>query len=143
MTSRTASAQRAIVRLRTLYAAATKVSDVIAIEDELSQRESDLESLQAQARTLSAQTTLATITLTLEVAPATPSRTHHRHGFLGGLVAGWHAFGTGASRAATAAGAAVPFVLLLLLLAVAVRLSGPWRARRRGRVGPPAPSPGE
>ena len=55
MTSRVASAQQAIVRLRTLYGKAAKVRDVIAIEGELNSREADLESLQAQQRALAAQ----------------------------------------------------------------------------------------
>jgi hypothetical protein len=39
--SRVASAQQAIDRLRSLYAKATKVRDVIAIEAELNTREAD------------------------------------------------------------------------------------------------------
>ncbi len=51
----------AIVRLRTLYAGASKVADVITIESELATRESDLESLEAQQRALAAQTSMATV----------------------------------------------------------------------------------
>ncbi|HET7899818.1 MAG TPA: DUF4349 domain-containing protein, partial [Candidatus Nanopelagicales bacterium] len=105
--SRVASAQEAIDRLRLLYRQATKVADVITIESELSARESDLESLQAQQRALSAQTATATITLSLVSPPVLtkhvvpPPKKHETTGFLGGLREGWHAFAAGAAILAT------------------------------------------
>lgn len=142
--SRVASAQQAIVRLRTLYANATKVSDVIAVESELNQRESDLESLQAQQRALQRQTSLASITLTLQTAKAVakPATKHHhsRSGFVGGLSRGWDGFVSAAKWVATAVGTLLPFLVLLALLAVAARIA--WR--RRPHPAPmPTPTPSE
>ena len=72
--SRVDSARESILRLRTLYADATKVSDVIAIEQELATRQAELESLEAQQRALSTQTSQATVRLSLTAAKvaATP-----------------------------------------------------------------------
>jgi hypothetical protein len=129
--SRVASARAAINRLRVLYQHAHKIGNVITIEDELNQRESDLESLQAQSRALAAQTTTAAITLALTSPPAparkpTPKPVHHnRSGFVGGLLNGWHAFTKGVSVLATIIGAVLPFAVVLLLLAVAARLLWP------------------
>jgi hypothetical protein len=139
--SRAASAQQAIIRLRTLYTRASKVRDVIAIEDELNTRESDLESLQAQQRALTGETSMATITLQLTTArkPAHhPAGTHHS-GFLGGLDRGWDAFHSAAGWLATALGAVLPFLLLALVLALGVRLLWP-RTRRPVPAGPSAPA---
>jgi hypothetical protein len=140
--SRVASARGAIVRLRDLYQHAVKVGDIISIESELSSRESDLESLQAQQRALAAETSLATITLGLTRAAtkvvAPPAKSHgHRTGFLGGLQDGWDAFSRGAAGVATAAGAILPFAVLLLVLGFLARLVWPRLRPRR----PPAPTP--
>lgn len=130
--SRTASAAQAIARLRELYRTAAKISDVIEIEGELSQRESDLESLQARQRALARETALASITLTLRAAAAhAPAGHQHRGGFLGGLAEGWHAFVTVAATLATAAGAGLPFLVLVLLVGGAVRLAWPRLRPRR------------
>ena len=138
--SRVASAQEAIARLRGLYASASKVADVIAVEAELSQRESDLESLQAQQRALQRQTSLASITLTLQTAtpPAKPAPKHHHHatrsGFVGGLDRGWHGFVAAAKWVGTAVGTLLPFLALFALIGLAARFA--WRRRPH-----PAPQP--
>jgi hypothetical protein len=140
--SRVSSARDAIVRLRALYSHATKVGDVIAVEAELSQREADLESLQAQQRTLDGQTAMATITLSLVTAPravAAPAKKHS--GFLGGLQRGWDGFTGAASWLAAALGAVLPFAALIIVLALAGRAV--WNRLPR-RAGPtPTPTPAE
>jgi hypothetical protein len=142
VTSRVASAEGSIFRLRQLYHSATKVRDVIAIENELAQRESNLESLQAQQRALTSETTTARITLTLikqaAPPPPPPPPSHHRSGFIGGLLNGWDAFRDGAGALATAAGAVLPFLALLVVLFIGWRLLWP-RLRQPNR--PHAPEP--
>jgi hypothetical protein len=137
--SRVASARREIARLRELYQHAVKISDVITIEGELSERESDLESLEAQQRALTAETSLATVTLTLSraaaPAPPKPPAEHHRTGFVGGLASGWDAFTGAAAAFATAIGAVLPFAVLLVVLALAGRLL--WARLRPARPAPP------
>jgi hypothetical protein len=134
VSSRVASARGSIDRLRTLYGSARKVADVIAIEDELSSREADLESLEAQQRALARQTAMATVTLELVTAPkAVTHRHHHRHrtGFVGGLARGWHGFVTAAAWLATALATVLPFLAVLAVLALAARLLGLRLPRRR------------
>ena len=113
-----------------MYGQAVKVSDVIAIETELATRQADLESLEAQQRALTAETTYATITLTL-TTPAQAGASPPRRGFVGGLLAGWRHLLDGAQAVATAIGAAIPFAVLLALLVGPV-----WLVRRRTCHGP-------
>lgn len=135
--SRVESAQRAIARLRVLYDGAARVSDVIAIEQELSTREADLESLQAQQRALAGQTSLATITLVLRASPAAAKPVaDDRSGFLGGLSRGWDAFTSFFAGLATGVGAVLPFLALLAVLGLVLRAAVARIRRRR-----PAPQP--
>jgi hypothetical protein len=144
--SRVDSAEREIARLRVLYQHARKISDVITIEAELSQREGDLESLQAQQRALSAETTTATVTLTLTSPPpvtkkVAKSHPHHDNAFVAGLKRGWHAFTAGVAALATVIGAVLPFAILLLVLALLARALWPrFGARLRPRRTTPAPA---
>jgi Domain of unknown function (DUF4349) len=134
VSSRVRSAQASIDRLRILFDRATRVGDVIALESELAQRESDLESLQAQQRALAAQTDLATLTLNLTSADAALAPKHHANaGFVGGLDRGWRAFAAAAGALAAGVGAALPFVGLALLLAAAAAV---LRRRTRRSVAP-------
>jgi hypothetical protein len=118
--SRVRSAQASVARVRTLLSRATTVGEVVRIESELSQRESDLESLQAQQKALAGLTDLATVSVTLvtpahHVAPVHP--VHHRElGFVAGLRGGWDAFAAAVTVALTVLGALLPFALLVSLL---------------------------
>jgi hypothetical protein len=136
--SRVRSAQETIAALRVLYARAAKVSDVIDIETQLAQRESDLESLQARQRVLAEQVALATVTLNLRTAsPAAAKHTHHAAGFAAGAGAGWRAFVRAAQGFFAGLGAALPFAAVVVLVGVAA-LVARGIARRRRRVRTPA-----
>jgi hypothetical protein len=141
VTSRVASARDAIARLRVLYHQAVKVADVITIEGELASRESDLEALEAQQRALTAQTSMAAITLSLYNAPPAhkrhvpPPPQHHRSGFVGGLENGWEAFAAGAAWVATAVGTVLPFLALLVVVGLLIRWLWP-RLRRQAPAQP-------
>ena len=135
--ARVASATASIIRLRSLYDSATKVDDVIAIETELAQRESDLESLQAQQRALSSETEMATVTLVLTTTRPAPvpkpaPRHHTKYAGIGGAFArGWHGFVTAGAWLIAAFGTVLPFAVLIALAAAGVF----WVRRRR-----PAPA---
>lgn len=135
--SRVQSAQDSLTRLRILFTQATKIGDIIEIESEISQREADLESLVAQQRALAAQTTLATLQVSLTTkgtaSPVPPKRTHYT-GFVGGLHHGWDAFTSSASAVAVVAGAVLPFGVLFLALGAGAALV--LRRRRQ-----PVPEP--
>ncbi len=133
--SRIATQRASVARVRELMDRAEEISDVVALEGELSSRQSDLESLLAQQSSLKDRTSLATITLDLTPtdAPDDDGREEDA-GFLDALGGGWGAFVTMLRWVAVAFGAALPF-LLTGALALLV-----WRAlRRRGAARTPAP----
>ncbi|MFI0758260.1 DUF4349 domain-containing protein [Streptomyces anulatus] len=134
--SRIATQRASVARVRELMDRAEKISDVVALEGELSSRQSDLESLLAQQSSLKDRTSLATITLDLTPpdAPDDEGRDEDA-GFLDALGGGWGAFVTMLRWVAVAFGAALPF-LLTGALALLV-----WRAlRRRGAARTAAPA---
>jgi Domain of unknown function (DUF4349) len=142
--SRVRTMQASIARVRAILARANSIGDVVSVEGELSRREADLESLQTRQRALAGQVAQATLTVHLlakqAVAATPPPPAPDRHGFLGGLGAGWDAFASFVTGLLTGVGAVLPF-LLIVLPVVALLL---WY-RRRSRtpvqpaaVGPPA-----
>ena len=144
--SRVASAEDSIARLRLLFHHATKIGDIIQLESELNQREADLESLQAQQRVLSRQTSMATISLDLQtaakvVAPPKPVHRTHDNSFVAGLKSGWHGFATAAAWVARAVATLLPFIVLLLVIGFGLRILWP-RLPHRTRT-TPAPTPSE
>jgi hypothetical protein len=136
VTSRLASMRTSLDRVRTLYANANSIGDVIRLESELASREADLESLEAQQHDLDRQTARATITLQLlaKQAVATAAHKQHRGGVGRGFVGGWHAFTASVRWTVTAFGAVLPF-LVIAIAAGAVVL---WWRRRVTPGSPPA-----
>ena len=140
--ARLQAAQDSLNRLEQLFQHAGSVADLTNVEAQIAQREADLDSLEAQQRTLSAQVAQATITINLvgtpPPAPAAPPAPKKPHvvGFVRGLRGGWHAFTAAAAGIATAIGALLPFLIVLVALA-AVGLVV-WRrvARNRSRRPP-------
>ena len=61
--SQVTSAQAAIAQLRALLSHAGSVGDLLSVQNQINQEESSLESLQAQQRALSHETSYATVTL--------------------------------------------------------------------------------
>ncbi len=128
--SRVRSAQRSIATLRQLFSRATKLGDVISLESELSRREADLESLQAQQRALADQTTFSTITVTIDlrvagVQPA-PKPSDDNAGFVAGIRQGWDAMTTTILAVGNGIGLVLPLGTVILLLAGI----GFWSVRR-------------
>jgi len=123
--SRVASQRASVARVRELMDKATKLSDVVALEGELSTRQADLEALLAQRASLKDRTTMATVTLSLTEAAA-PTDTGNDDGdptLVDALAGGWNAFVTvlrwiGVALAAVLPFAAVAAPLVLLWLRV-------------------------
>ena len=121
--SRVASAQAAIAELRTMIDKAASMNDLISLEQALAQRESDLESLEAQQKALADQVQYATITVGYfshgtTAAPPPPPGT----GFTHGLTVGWHAFTRTVRGFLAVVGWLLPFVGLVAV--------GWWPVRR-------------
>ncbi len=135
--SRVGSARAAIAELRALIDKAASMNDLISLEQALAQRESDLESLEAQQKALTDQVQYATITVGYFSQGAAAEPPPVRTGFMRGLTAGWHGFLNVVRGLLATVGWSLPY------LAVAVVLW--WPARRlvrmvrRGRT-KPAPS---
>jgi Domain of unknown function (DUF4349) len=133
--SRIATQRASVDRVRTLLAKAATVDEIVRIEQELTTREADLESLEQRMTSLSGQAAMSTVTLTVDKKnKAAPMVTEEESGgFVTGLSDGWSAFidfGTGALRVI---GAVLPFLVVLGVPAVFVIR---WRRRRR-----PVPAP--
>lgn len=132
--SRMATQKASVARIRALLAQATKISDIVAIEGELSQRESDLESLEAQLKSLDDAVDLATLSVSLNAQGAPAPKHEDNTGFLAGLSNGWDAFVTSLVAVLTVLGALLPFGIVLALVAVPLLVL--WR-RRRALAAPP------
>ncbi|MEU4228167.1 DUF4349 domain-containing protein [Nonomuraea sp. NPDC026600] len=137
--SRLKSAQQALDSLRTLLKKADTIGQVLQVEREISGREADLESLQAQQKELATQVGMATLTLRL-VGPVAvvEEPSEEPAGFLGGLKVGWAALVGFVKVALTVVGALLPWLIVVVpLIALPVFLV------RRRRPARPAAAPAE
>jgi hypothetical protein len=128
--------QRSIDRIQVLFDNATSIKDIVSVEGELSRRQADLASLQAQQRYLADQTSMSTITLAVERTPKATkpkAKDHDEAGFLSGLSDGWGALKTFLVASSTVAGALLPWLVLMLVLAIPG-----WPLFRRLRRSEPA-----
>ena len=144
--ARIATTRASVERIRALIGEAVNVMDIASLEGELLRRETELESLEGQLRTLSDRVDLATVVLTLVQAepgsdPDDPvpawSLGSSEPGFTSGLAAGWDAFVAIGGALLVVTGALVPFVpiaLAALLVWWIVR----HRPGLRGGVVPPS-----
>ncbi|MEV2210316.1 DUF4349 domain-containing protein [Streptomyces sp. NPDC050997] len=134
--SRIKSQRASVARVRELMDQATKLSDVVTLEGELSSRESDLESLLAQQSSLKDRTSLATITLSLTETPVKKAvKEDDDPGFVDALAGGWDAFVTMLRWLAVAIGAVLPFVAVAaLIVLVWLRIVRPRLPRRPATV---------
>lgn len=147
--ARVAGAQASVDRMRLLMSQASTVMEIAALEDELASRETNLEVLKGQQRTLEGRVDLATIVLTVTPPPAVapappPEEPSELPTFVEGLANGWEVVVTTLTVLAAAAGWVVPFVPFVIAFAVAVR----WYRRHHraasdahGAHLPPPPQP--
>lgn len=123
--------QASVDRIRALLAEATSIAQIVSIESELTQREADLESLEAQQRSLTDLAALSTITAILLGPEAAVVAVHKSgNGFLSGLKSGWHTFLSSLSVLLTIVGAVLPFLVIIGIPALAILMI--MRRRRRG-----------
>ncbi len=146
--ARIASAEVSVERLRGFLGQATSVTEIAELERELVSRETNLETLRGQKRTLDGRIDLATIVLTVAPPVSAPSPDEARPlpGFLDGLTAGWDTLVSTLTVVGAMAGWVLPFVPLLVALGLAVRwYRGRRPARPASEVGsvnlPPPPQP--
>lgn len=118
--SRIKSQRVSVARVQEFMDRATKLSDVVAMEAELSSRQATLESLIAQQASLKDRTGMATITLVLSEVPPkkkpAPPEKDDEPGFVDALGGGWEAFVTTVRWISMVVGAVAPFAVTLGLL---------------------------
>ncbi|MFF9623007.1 DUF4349 domain-containing protein [Streptomyces griseosporeus] len=131
--SRVKSARASVARVRELMDQATRLSDVVELEGELSRRQADLEALLARQASLKDRTSLATITLSLSETPTGATPRDDDPSFVDALAGGWDAFVTVLRWVVVVFGAVLPFAVALGLLVLG------WvrgvRPRRRQAAG--------
>jgi hypothetical protein len=133
--SRIRTAEISVERLRTYLAQATSTADVAALEAELLRRETDLETLRGQQRSLEERVALATIVITLRTGAAQNSAgaiDEPGPGFADALDAGLDALVGFGTVVALIAGAVLPWLPLVAAAVLAVWLLA-HRPRRRAR----------
>jgi hypothetical protein len=140
--SQVASDEAAIAQLRALLAHAGSVGDLLQVQSQINQEESDLESMQAQQRALNHETSYATLTVTIVGPKAVPPKPKPKQavpppGLVSGATGGWHAFKLTVDWLLAILGAVAPFAAALAFLAAL----GVYLRRRLRRA--PAPTPGE
>jgi len=145
VTSRVTSAQAAISQLRALLRHAGSVTSLLTVQNQINDQESSLESLLAEQRALTHETSFATVTMLLVASPHArhQSRQHTAGGFVGGLKAGWHGLVRAVSVLLTGAGAALPFAVIAAILGYASYRTRRWYLHRRATPGgttPPNPA---
>jgi hypothetical protein len=129
--SRIASTEASVARVRGFLDQATNVVEVASFESELLRRETDLEQLRGQKRSLDARIDLATVVLTVQPPPAgaVAAEPEELPAFAEGLRAGWSAFVAFGRVSLAVLGALIPFAPVLVLIAVGV-----WLVRRARRA---------
>ncbi len=128
-------------RVEQLLARARSLKDIVWIESQLTQRQSELDSLKSQQAWLSDQTSDSTITVDIEhshVAEPAKKERDEPAGFLVGLKGGMKALGGFATAMATIVGALMPFAIVLAVFGLPMWLLVRRGARRRQRKQPVA-----
>lgn len=133
--ARVDAAQASVDRLTELMAQAGDLSDLIAAEAALSERQATLESYQQQLEMLDDQVAMSTLTVTLtpvaEPVEADPA------GFTDGLAAGWNGLVATLNGIVVAIGFLIPWILVIAVIALIVwgivRLVRRRRADRAAR----------
>ncbi|TDW29385.1 DUF4349 domain-containing protein [Cryobacterium psychrophilum] len=127
--ARITALQTSVDRLLSLMSAASDTTDLITIEDALSSRQADLESLISQRNLLADQIDYSTITLDLYedgiVAPGAPGD------FWSGVVAGWLALVNTVGAVVVALGVALPWIGAIVIVGLIVLLIVRLFTRRR------------
>ncbi len=139
--SQVTSDEAAIAQLRALLSHAGSVGDLLSVQNQINQEETSLESMQAQQRALSHETSYATVTLTLLGPKARPlvHRPKAPPTLAGGFGAGWHALRITVSWTLAFLGAIAPFAAILAVAGYAIYRGRRWLTRRRPAAQPASP----
>lgn len=128
----------AVAQARALLAKATNLSQIIQLENEVTRRQADLDSLESRLATLERRTTTSDVTVSLwtSATPAAPVTS----GFVGQLREAWTALLDSVAVIITGLAVLLPWLVVLL---VAVLLGRRWWVRRSPVPGTPAADPAD
>ncbi len=130
--ARVKTLRESIDRVRTLMDKAGSVADIARVEDELTQRQSQLESLLAEQAALADSVAMTPVTITLRPAVSVTEP----NPLWQGLTAGWQALLTSLRILITVVAGLAPFAAVAALVWLPVRA---WRRRTKTAGRPPAP----
>lgn len=119
-----------IARMQALLTRAGSVAEIAQVEKELTQRQSDLESLLAQQKALSQRVAQSPIAVTLSKEPIIVEPEPEQTGFLAGLASGWKALKAFTVALLTVVGALLPFLVVIAAIGAPIM----WLARRRRKA---------
>jgi hypothetical protein len=139
--SQVASYEAAIAQLRALLSHAGSVADLLSVQNQINSEESALESMQAQQRALSHETSYATVTITIFGPKAKPvvQRSKAPPTLASGLGAGWRALRITVSWILAFLGAVAPFAAIAAVGGYVVYRGRRWVIRRRPAAEPTSP----
>ncbi|MBW8482367.1 DUF4349 domain-containing protein [Actinomadura parmotrematis] len=140
VTSRVRSAQASLASFRKLLDRAGTIEEITSLENQIEQRQADLEALQARQRALAQSTSYATLTVRLAPPPVATAGKPEEHGFVPALKDGWHALAAAVGALLTLLGWLLPFAAVALVVAVPALL---LRRRLRGRPAPAVEKPAD
>jgi hypothetical protein len=137
ITARTAALQTSVRRLRGFLSHSGSISSLVSLENQLTQRESELESMQAQQRALVDKIALATLTVRLSTTPkpVPPPARAKAAGLGAAFSSGWHALVTTARWLVRIVGYSLPITAVAALIAGLIILG--WRRRQRHNTAEP------
>ncbi len=134
--ARISALSASIDRLLGLLATATDTDALITLETAISDRQAQLESMEAERRYLADQVAMSTVSLNLVTEQVVPKAEPVT--FLDGLGAGWEAFVGFFSGLLVVIGVLIPWLILGAIVTVVVVVLVKRRRARR-RLPPPAP----
>jgi hypothetical protein len=126
--------EQAVRQARALLAKATDLGQIIDLENEVTRRQADLDSLRARLADLERRTTTADVTVTLWT-DATERPSPAPSGFLSGLHDAWTGFLSSVGVIVTGLAVLLPWLFVGLAVALPVRA---WLRRRRPTPTTPA-----
>ncbi|WP_347351051.1 DUF4349 domain-containing protein [Intrasporangium sp.] len=133
VTARIGPLRDAVAQARALLARATSLGQIIQLENEVTRRQAELDSLQSRLAALERRTTTSDVTVSLwtGTTPVAPATT----GFLAQLRQAWTGLLDSVTVLVTGVAVLLPWLAVLL---VVVLLGRRWWARRGGRPRPAA-----
>jgi hypothetical protein len=134
--ARIATQQASVDRVRELLARAETIAEIVSLENELTRRQAELDSLLQRRATMAGLVDLATITLILH-GPSGPVEEEPETGFVAGLRAGWHGLLVSVEILLTLLGWLLPWAVVFGLPALLITLAVRRHRRRQRAVTPP------